>query len=508
MGIDPIVETSYGKLRGTTDGGVLVFRGVPFAQPPVGARRFQVPLPPQPWPGVRAATDFAPAALQGADPLPLASESDASGCSEDCLTLNVWTPSLDGARRPVLVWIHGGSFLRGSASMRALNGARLAHRGDVVVVAIQYRLGIFGFLYLNELCGDATTFPANLALRDQIAALQWVRAEIGAFGGDANNVTVFGQSAGAISAGVLLATPAAQGLFDRVILQSGPPGVFTAAQAKPVSEALINALGLRPRELRRLSEVSADQLLAVEAACAAAPGQRPLGMLFSPVVDGDILPQHPLEAIRGGMSKHVPLLIGSNADEMTPFLFVDPSIAALDEAALLERGATIMPGSAVSRAVEIYTQARRARGLPINPSALWLALKADRYVRHPSMRVAELQRAHQGPSYSYLFTWESPSMGGMLGACHGLELPFVFGTLDMPILTELTGGGPAAELLSQHMQDAWLAFARGDAPGHQGLGPWPRYGSQRRATMLLGRDHGVVDAPMEEERRFWDEVSG
>ncbi|HVM97722.1 MAG TPA: carboxylesterase family protein, partial [Candidatus Acidoferrales bacterium] len=221
MNADPIAETGFGKLRGTTDGGVFVFRGVPFAQPPVGPLRFQPPQPLQPWAGVRDAIEFAPAAAQGVDPLPLASESDSNGNSEDCLTLNVWTPGLDGAHRPVLVWIHGGSFQRGSASMRALNGARLAYRGDAVVVAIQYRLGALGFLYLNDLCGDATTFPANLGLRDQIAALQWVRGEIGAFGGNPSNVTVFGQSAGAICASVLLGTPAAQGLFDRAILQSG-----------------------------------------------------------------------------------------------------------------------------------------------------------------------------------------------------------------------------------------------------------------------------------------------
>jgi para-nitrobenzyl esterase len=285
--------TSHGRLQGLRQEDVCIFRGVPFARAPVGPLRFRPPQALQGWCGVRDVRAYGPSAPQNkGDPLASIFEDCSQGQSEDCLTLNLWTPATDGARRPVLVWIHGGRFVRGSASEIPIDGAALARRGDIVVVAIQYRLGPLGFLHVN----GGRPWDSNVGLRDQIAALEWVRSEIAAFGGDPDNVTLSGQSAGAISAGALLCSPRARGLFHRAILQSGPPVGLDPAVASPVADTLLQSLALTdPEHLRHLP---VEALLASEEACNASPGSRPLGLPYMPVVDGDVLPADPFQAAR------------------------------------------------------------------------------------------------------------------------------------------------------------------------------------------------------------------
>jgi para-nitrobenzyl esterase len=511
--MEPTVETSYGKLRGTAQDGLAVFRGIPFARPPVGPLRFRPPQASEPWAGMRDASRFGRAALQNASALGPMIGFDIGEMGEDCLHLNVWTPACDGARRPVLVWIHGGAFILGAGSQSLYDGSVLARRGDVVVVTINYRLGSFGFLDLAAVCGEAVPATSNAGLLDQIAALEWVRNEIAAFGGDPANVTIFGESAGAISVATLLGTPAAQGLFQRAILQSGSANFASSRERSArVAAAFLRALEIAPRDAGKLAQLAPEPILAAQQQVFLSMQTEMRGLPFTPVVDGDVLPRHPFEAIRDGLSKDVAVIVGTNLDEMKLFGLMDPQARTLDEAGLVHRCERNVPGTGgggVShgrRAVETYRRARAARGAPTEPPDLWFAIDSDRAFRYPAMRLAELQAMHQPHTYAYLFTWTSPFLGGALGACHALELPFVFGVLQDPLFQNFTGSGPAADALAERIQDAWIAFARTGDPRHAGLDQWPGYESGRRATMLLDAACRMENAPLEEERRFWDGV--
>jgi para-nitrobenzyl esterase len=498
------VEVSTGRLEGVCEDGVLVFRGVPFARPPVGPLRFAPPHAVDPWPGVRDATRFGPAAVQTKDMIGPSIGFDQPASAEDSLTLNVWTPGTDGTRRPVLVWIHGGAFTIGSGSQRAFDSGTLARRGDAVIVTINYRLGALGFLRVSATSlGRELTATGNEGLLDQIAALEWVRREIARFGGDPGNVTIFGESAGSISCSLLLTMPRARGLFHRAILQSGPPTlVGTPALSGRVAQALLDKLGDSGARLR---ELPVGAIRRAQAKIILDLGLETRGMPFRPCADGDLVPADPLAAIADGCARDVPVLVGTTRDEMKLFALLDPASLTLDAPTLLRRCERNLAGRAQDL-IDGYRAARSARGEPVTPSELWFAIETDRLFRIASMRLAELQRARQPQTYAYSFTWESPFRNGMLGAAHALDIPFVFGTQDRPELAAFTGGGPAAQALAERMQDAWLAFARTGDPAHPGLPTWPAYDADRRATMLLGARCELVDAPRETERRLWDAI--
>ena len=506
-----IAETSMGKVAGVEDAGVHVFRGIPYARPPIGTLRFRSPQPPTAWAGVREATRFGPAASQNPSMLGPLLGLDVGQLGEDCLYLNVWTPNPRHGRRPVMVWIHGGAFVMGAGSQLLYDGQVLARRGDVVVVTINYRLGAFGFLHLDELTEGALPATGNEGLLDQIAALEWVHDNIDAFGGDPHNVTIFGESAGSISVATLLGTPRAQGLFHRAILQSGSANfVSTRQHAARVTAAVLKELQLDRATIARLSDLPAAAILEAQLRAYVALLPRLRGLPFSPVVDGDVLPQHPFVALRDGLSKDVSVLVGTNLDEMRLFGLMDPRARSLDDAGLIRRCERVIPGADAAgmshgrRAVATYRQARDRRGLGVTPPELWFAIDSDRAFRYGAMRLAELQAVHQPQTYAYLFTWTSPFMEGMLGACHALEIPFVFGTLTHPMVARFTGSGPRADRLAEDMQDAWLTFAHNGRPAGEGLETWNPYDATRRATMILGDESRLEGAPYEEERRFWE----
>ena len=508
----PVVETRQGRLIGDEKRGILLFRGVPYALPPTGKRRFRPPEPPQPWAGERDASDTGPSAPQmGALPGPVGRMVGAgSRRSEDCLYLNVWTPGLDDARRPVLVWIHGGAFILGSGSVSLYSGRRLARRGDVVVVTINYRLGALGFLHLDLLRGDSTG-ASNLGVRDQVAALRWVQEHITEFGGDPGNVTLFGESAGGMSVGSLLGVPEARAIFHRAILQSGAAhNVSSRERAARVAGVFLSALGLPSTagegELERLTT---EQVLAAQAAAA-----RKLGIIhgtlpWQPAVDGEFLPEQPLTQIAAGQAAGIPLLVGTNRDEWKLFTLLDRRTRGMDEAELRRRIERIVPdkdddGVAwAERALELYRTARAGRGH--SPVALWEAIQSDRIFRYPAQRLAELQAEHQRDTYSYLFEW-APRLGRRrVGACHALEIPFVFGTLGNPLVRPVLGAGSEARQLARSMQESWVSFARGGRPESTSLPAWEPYNAQRRATLVFGRRPHLAFAPAEDERRFWSQ---
>lgn len=496
-----IVTTTYGKLGGLEQDRLAVFKGIPFAAPPVGARRWLPPQKPAPWEGTRDARKFGAACPQL--PLPsvvLGGMQIEERQSEDCLYLNVWSPKADNKRRPVMVWIHGGAFRIGSGAQMIYDGSSLARRGDVVVVTINYRLGPFGFLRLADLTNGKIPASGNEGLLDQVAALEWVRDNIAQFGGDPANVTVFGESAGAMSIGALLAMPAARGLFHKAIPQSGACHIGRpAGRANLYAEKIVAGSGATARNADSMRALTVEKLLRATLQPDGRTENPELGMsAYQLVLDGRHLPGVPIQHVAHGSAPEVPILVGSTLDEMRLFTVVDPRNARLDRDQLNHRVGEMLGAEIADQLINKYREARGSRGEPVTPLEILSAVETDRVFRMPAIKLAESQLVHQPGVFNYLFTWRSPMMEGALGSCHALELGFVFGTYDRPAMKQFFGAGPEAANLASHMQDAWTAFARSGDPG------WSPYRGSRRTTMSFDAKSHAVDAPREGERLAWE----
>jgi para-nitrobenzyl esterase len=388
-------------------------------------------------------------------------------------------------------------------------GDTLARRGDVVVVTLNYRLGALGFLGHRALV-DAQDggVSGNWGLLDQVAALRWVRAHIEAFGGDPENVTLFGESAGGMSVAALLAAPAARGLFHRAIVESGPPYAHSLVHAERIGDDLVELLGTGVADRRRLESVPAAELVAATQLLQSRPprpGQLPLP--FLPVVDGTFLPQQPYEAMDEGKGAPVPLLIGTNRDELTLFTLGAPDLGELDTARLEEWTSLAAPGASATEVVETYRRVRAARGEPVAPRDLWIAIGTDLVFRWPTLRMAAAQRVRQPATFVYLFTWEAPVFDGALGASHALEIPFVFGAVRDPAVVVYSGGGPSAEALSDRMLTAWASFAHTANPARTAEDAWPPWDPVARSTMVFGSESHVEDGPRDAELAVWSGVA-
>lgn len=498
MSHDALVETQYGTVRGTKLGSVSVWKGIPYAQPPLGKLRFHTPQLPGKWSDVRDATTFGAVAPQ--DVVHLSGLAEALGAaetsgeqapvSEDCLYLNIWSPQADTQKRPVLVWIHGGAFVVGSGSQPDYNGASFAQQGNVVVVTLNYRLGVLGFLQLGDLAGEEYASAGNLGLLDQIAALKWVRENIAAFGGDPNNVTIFGESAGAMSVGTLLAMPATKGLFQKAILQSGAAhNVQDKASATKTASELLEILGVGSNDMDALTTIPLPTLLAAQSTLLA---KNPLGGI-RPVVDGKDLPEKPIQAIAQGAAKDVAILIGTNRDEMK--LFMGETSASSADASMAQR----LLGE---RTVEIFSTYAAA-----HPGADMREIGIDMFTDHtfriPAIRLAENQVQQSAPVWMYRFDWPSPN--AKFGACHALEIPFVWNTLETSLFRALTGKD-APQALANNMHAAWIAFAHTGNPNTPNLPHWPTYDEKRRATLLFDTECRVADDPQGAERAIWGDL--
>jgi para-nitrobenzyl esterase len=502
---DTIVKTDVGEIEGYEKRGLYVFKGIPFAAPPVGKRRWLPPAAVEPWSDVRPAKspaaiapqNIAPSIFVAADQTP-----EREPQSEDCLYLNVWTPGLDDARRPVLFWIHGGGFTGGSGSSVMYKGSRLSVRGNVVVVTTNYRLGALGFLNLNEVTRGRIPATGNEGLLDQTAALEWVRRNIASFGGDSGNVTIFGESAGGMSVGCQLTLPRAKGLFRRAILQSGATNsARTPQKAAPVTEQLLAILNIKPTDIDALYSLPVERLLAAQQELMPRLqklGQSP-GLALQPVIDGIILPSLPLDAVRKGVAAAIPIIVGTNLDEWNVVNARNPEIQNMDEAGLLQRIRGVVPSQDAKALAETYRKSLARRGVPNRPCDIFTAIETDQKFRIPAVRLAEAQQSQGQSAYSYLFTWPSPAFGGTLGAHHALELGFLFGNYG----EGFGGSGPAADAVARNIQDAWLAFAHNGDPSCESVGRWPSYGI-RRATMMLRDECHIEEAPYDEERRIWE----
>ncbi len=493
--VHPEVTVAQGILRGRRRGGVAAFLGVPYARPPFGELRFAAPAAPEPWPCVRDALEYGSTAPKPGYPPPvdaLLPEPFVPG--EDCLNLNIWAPAPPSTPRPVLVWIHGGAFVNGSGAVSLYDGSGFARDG-VLCVTINYRLGVDGF-------GVVKDAPANRGLLDQIAALGWIRDNIAAFGGDPAQVTIAGESAGAMSVATLLALPAAHGLFRRAILQSGGGHhVLTAATASKVTAEIAARLGVEPTAAG-LSSVPVAELVATQAAVAASIAQAPdparwaeitvNAMAFEPVVDGELLTRRPIDALADGESTNVDVLIGTNTDEHALFLVPGGFTGLVGEPLL--RGLLSGLGADVDELLVTY----RADHPGATPGELLVAVLSDWFFRIPAIRIAEARTAHGADTYIYEFGWRSPQFDGRLGACHALEIGFTFDNLADPAGVPLAG--PAApQALATSMHAAWVRFVTDGDPG------WDAYGTGR-GVMYFGDTSVLVQDPRRSQRQVWDGV--
>ena len=490
----PIIETNFGALRGHTRDGTRRFLGIPFAAPPIDRLRFAPPEPPRPWSGTRDADRFAPAPIQRIDDLSLElGLLVPHPQSEDCLYLNVFAPddAPDDGLRPVMVWLHGGAFASGTAAGPVYDGSRLARDGDVVVVTLNYRVGALGFLGVGS---------PNVGLQDQLAALRFVRDEIAAFGGDPRNVTVFGESAGAGSLVALLAMPAARGLFRRAIVQSAAPdGMLSRDEADQRVETFCAAAGDPELDLEGLRRLTTEEILSAQVSCQE-PGPRRIGMFFAPIVDGEVLPERPLDAISKGSARDVELIIGTTAHEMQLYHLSDlfPQIPIEQMPFALAPGLPGPPDRALAAAKELM---RFYAGPELADENRYFAAVTDASLFVPSARLAAEQARHQPATFMYRFDWTSPMRGGRLGACHALDIPFALGTIDR--VPEFAGAGEDARAVSRAMRAAWVAFARTGSPSCPEVGEWPAYESEHRQTLAIDRTCRTIRDPDGEKRRAW-----
>jgi para-nitrobenzyl esterase len=469
--VSAVAHTSYGALRGDANGDVVVFRGVPYAAPPTGENRWRPPQPVVAWTGVREATAFGAIAPQDISPERLAKRGLTM--SEDCLTLNIWTPAADDKSRPVLVFLHGGGQTQGHGSAPLLDGSRLARLGDIVVVTVNFRLGVLGALYAPDRHGPGST---NLALRDQRHALRWVREQIAAFGGDPTAITVAGQSSGAIAISALLS--AGCDLFDRAILQSGGlERVRSAAAASAVARQLGDSM--------RADEPSVAEILAAQRCIDSGfvPPQGP----FHPCIDGDVIAEHPLVVARGRGMPAIPVLAGTTRDEWRIF------DAALDEDVFTEQyvrdRAQALAGEAHDPDAVVATY--RAGHHTLRDVAG--AMVTDYHFAAPTEQFVRAHAERGNPVFRYELQWPSPRPG--FGACHDSCLPLLFGNLDAA--PALAGDDEAARHMSEAVQDLWLEFVRGGEP-------WERYGGIGGPTMLLGREPKVARDHRAEQLAIWE----
>lgn len=456
-----VVEIASGKVRGAVKDGVRVWRGIPYAHVPA---RFQAPVPAGTWSGERDATEWGAVAIQSRDPriAMMSGVGEKMPMAEDCLTANVFAP--EGANKaPVLVWIHGGAFVMGSGSTPLYDGRTFASKHGLVVVTFNYRLGLLGFM------------GGNWALLDQVALLEWVKQNIAAFGGDPAAVTIVGESAGASSVSALLVMPKARGLFARAVLQSCAIGAMVPTKADNVAMAA---------EVGLATDASIDAILAAQAGLAVKRGLS----AFAPFVDGDVLPEGPIAAVKEGRATQVPLLVGWNRDEWKLFdVFLGPGSSEAVKEPMRARLGT----EKLDAIVKAY-------------DGKWIDICGDLAFRMPSTRIAEW---HQAPAWLYRFDWTSTAMGGALGAAHGMDLPFMWNKLELKPSQLLIGGDTAgAQPLATAMHDTWAAFVKTGEPNGGGLPAWPRYDRERRETMLLDRESRVVADPDRERRVQWDGV--
>lgn len=506
---DATTTVEQGRIAGYTEEGINIYKGVPYAK----AERFMAPQPADKWEGTRSCRNYGPTCPQAVrqgwqnDEIAFAFNWDDGYPGEDCLRANIWTPAkgADGARRPVMVWLHGGGFATGSGQeLPGYDGANLARKGDVVVVTLNHRLNVLGFLDLSDF-GPEYASSGNAGLLDLVAALEWVRDNAEAFGGDPANVTIFGQSGGGGKVSTLCATPAAKGLFHKAIVQSGSSlSTMTTAQSSRIGRAVVKELGLE-KDVKKLSTLpykdllaAAERALAKVRAEVEAEGGTGGAFIFgwAPTVDGKVLPRQPFSEGAPEQSRDIPMLIGTTKCEFSPTTYV-PMLRGADMAAA-RSFVEHQYGKNTDEFIAKYNKAYPG----CQPKDY---IDFDTRFRPGAVKQADIKSEQKGaPVYMYMFTWESPVLDGMLRSTHCMEIPFVFN--NAKIHASMTGGGAEAEALAGRMSDAWLAFARTGNPNVASLPAWPQYDSRKRATMFFDNECSVRNGHDRELLDFVEKV--
>ena len=480
----PIATTPLGQLQGETlaDKNILVFKGIHYGQSTAGDKRFLAPQAVTAWEGIKEATQFGDSCPQGGDAGRITKTGEKLNISEDCLVLNVWTPALDNKARPVMVWLHGRGFYAGSGSEPLYDGANLAKRGDLVVVTINHRLNIFGYLYLGDIGGEQFKNSGNAGVQDMELALEWVRDNIAAFGGDANNVTIFGESGGGVKVSTLLGVPSTKGLFKRGIIQSG---------ARPTGIPLTTAKRATQTVLEKLNITTAEELQAIPMETLLGAVADPVRTVpnFGPVTDGGYLPRDMFVPDSAPSAVGVPVMVGSNRDEYALYERANPNYGQMTDA---ELEAALKPslGEQYGKVIAAYAQSRDTT----NPWDLYIAINSARF--HRGTNAVAATHSASGPTYLYSFDFAPTEK---LGAAHGAEIPFVFSNA-----TESDNARPGADKVEDAVSEAWIAFARTGNPNHPGIPEWPTYNTETRPGMVFDVESRVVNDIRKLEREVWE----
>lgn len=508
MSDSAVVETTSGKVRGSHDGDTLRWLGIPYAADPVGALRFRGPQPAPAWEGVRDAFGFgniAPQPLNKLIPVPA-----GVSVGEDCLSLNVWSPvhsETDRRSRPVMVWVHGGAYFIGSSAQPVYNGRALAENGDVVVVTLNYRLGALGWLDFREFGSKTHPFEVNLGLKDVVAALQWVQANIANFGGDPDKVTLFGESAGAGIVTTLMTSPKSKGLFHRAIAESTPAtSVYTEKHSLPIAEKFLELNGIAKKDAaRRLREIPAEDLAAQTMALLDHVAiETPGTVAFAPLIDGDYVPAFPLDVFRAGKQHKVPLIVGSNHDEAALFKMMKSPLMPMSEQSVTKMFTLVTDHGSSPAELE----ARITAAYPKYPGRTGcMQISTDAGFRMPGVWVAEAHAKH-APTWMYRFDQSTPLFKLLgLGVPHSTELQYVFGTLPKTVSLKAfgfeLGGLKTSKKVSERMQARWLAFGNTGTPECQVAPAWPTYDADKRSTLIIKKQDAVHDNPMPKQTAAW-----
>ncbi|MCX7857474.1 MAG: carboxylesterase/lipase family protein [Deltaproteobacteria bacterium] len=497
--MDVIVETKRGKLAGEKIGELFVFKGVPYAEAPTGFLRWMPPKIKEKWDGIKEAKQYGCICPQPEFELvegTLFKEKQ----NEDCLCLNIYTPGVDDKKRPVIVFIHGGAFMFGSSSHPLYRKGKISSRQNVVLVTINYRLGPFGFLRLKDL-GDGRIPSTGIeGILDQICALKWIKENIEVFGGDPENITLVGESAGGISIACILVMEGTENLFKRIVIQSGnAEAVFSGEKATEYARRLLKILGINEKEVEKLRGFSSEELVKAEEALLKESKEL---TVFSPTIDGDHLKGKPIDILRKEHVSNISLLIGTNLHEWNIFSLTDPRIRSLEIEDIKKVLLKSFSEGSVNQILNYYSERLKKEGIEPKAWRIYSYFMTDTFFLIPTLELVEKWVSFSCPVFLYLFTWPSPYLGGELGSCHTLELGFLFGNYD----DRFFGSGRDADRLSKSMQDAWASFARTGDPSCESLGSWSDYGKEKK-VMILGKDCFLMEDPHKEVREFYKSLA-